>query len=217
MLEIDNSGNFISHDESDTEFNEKAQQVLKEKHSDVMLFLKMAKDCWGLEPIHDFETGIKSILNGMPIITFSVMALLFGIFCLIISALIWILRCRIPFNNQFSAEMDNVYGMAEFNFKRNIGDYEFYASCPQFFRNNGFLMVQKHRFSTDRISLIIYPNKKATQYFALVNPSEIPVRKASKFKMEYLQGKVFSSQELVSEHREEIEDLIVQANLFWQI
>lgn len=213
MFEIDEYGNYIPYDENDTEFNEKAQQILNEKHSEVTQFIKTAKDCWGLEAKHDFKMGIKSFANITSVI---LVLILVGGFCLITATFIWLLKYKIPFQ-KYAGEMDAVNGMAEFNFKRIVGDYEFYMSKPRFLRNDGFLMIQKHQFSADRISLIICPRKKEITYFVFINDSKCLLRKANKIKLEYIKGKVISGDKFVLENNEEIEDLIIQASLFWGI
>lgn len=216
MIEIDDLGNFIPNDKNDTEFNNKAQQILKENHSDVMQFLKIAKDCWGLEAKHDLVMGIKGLVNGQPFFTLITTAIFICFFCLIISVFIWLLKYKIPFQ-KYAGEMDAVNGIAEFDFKRIVGDYEFYMSSPRFLRNDGFLMIQKHQFSADRISLIIYPRKKETTYFVFINDSKCLVRKADKIKLEYIKGKVICGDKLVLENNEKIEDLIIQSSLFWGV
>lgn len=216
MIEIDDLGNFITNDENDTEFNEKAQQIIKEKHNDVMQFLKIAKDCWGLDAKHDLAMGIKGLVNGKPLFALITSAIFIGSFCLIISVFIWLLKYKIPFQ-KYAGEMDAVNGMAEFNFRRIVGDYEFYMSRPRFLRNDGFLMIQKHQFSAERISLIIYPRKKETTYYVFINNLKCLVRGANRIKLEYIKGKVISGDKLVLDNYEGIEDLIIQSSLFWGV
>lgn len=212
MIEIDDLGNFIPLDENDTEFNEKAQQILNDKHVEIIQFIKTAKDCWGLEAKHDLEIGLKGMASDISVVAVIVIACAL---CLITAVLIWLLKCKLPFQSKFAAEMDAVYGTKEFGFKRTAGDYEFYLSNPQLFKNNGFLMAQKHKFSVDRISLVIYPDEKGAKYFVLIGDTADSVRKAEKIKLEYVNKKVICSNLVVREHSEEIEDLIIQSSLFW--
>lgn len=214
MIEIDSSGNFIPYEGNNAEFNEEAQQILKDKNTEITEFMKVAKDTWGLEAKHDLAMGIKGLVNGQPIFTLVAAAFLIAAFCLILSVFIWLLKCKLPFQSKFGAEMDAVYG-AEYGFKRTVGEYEFFMSAPQFLRNNGFLMIQKKQFAVDRISLVIYPYEKETAYFALINGSEGNVRKADKIKVEYIGGKVLCNDVLIREKSEETEDLIIQSSLFW--
>lgn len=218
LIETDAFGNFMPNDENDTEFNEKAQQILSEKHNEITQLFTKAKECWVLEPKHDFATGIKAIVNGQPVFLSIAIAAFLGFFCLMISVFIWLLKYKIPFQHKFADEMNAVYGMAEFNFKRIVGDYEFYMSRPRFLRNDGFLMLQKRLVSPDRLSLIICPRKKETACFvAFLNDSKCLVRKTDKIKVEYKNGNICSTDPLVLARIAEIEDLLVQANLFWGI
>lgn len=217
MIEIDEYCTLIPYNDGDTEFNQKAQKILNEKKSEIIQFINTAKNCWGLEPRHDFETGIKGWINGRWFSAAIELIFIATVLCLVVSSLIWLLKYRIPFKNKFSNELNTAYGMRDFNAKRTDGDYEFYVSYPQVLRDDGFLMIQKHQFSIDKISLVICPRKKKTQYFILINSFNNSIRKTDKIEIEYLNKIVVSDNKLVFEHHEEIEDLIIQANLFWQI
>ncbi len=214
MMEIDALGNFIPFDENDTEFNEKAQKILNDKQGEITQLIQKAKDCWGLDAKHDLKIGLKGMASDISVVAVIVIA---SALCLITAVLIWLLKCKIPFQSKFGAEMDAVYGTKEFGFKRTAGDYEFYLSNPQLFKNNGFLMAQKHKFSADRISLVIYPDEKGAKYFVLIGDTADSVRKSEKIKLEYVNKKVLCSNPVVIEHSEEIEDLIIQSGLFWGV
>lgn len=218
LIETDAFGNFMPYDTNDTEFNAKAQLILNEKHAEITQLFTKAKECWVLEPKHDFATGIKAIVNGQPFFLSITIAAFLGFFCFMISVFIWLLKYKIPFQHQFADEMNAVYGMAEFNFKRIVGDYVYTMSAPRLFRNDGFLMLQKRLASPDRLSLIICPRKKETACFvAFLNDSKCLVRKANKYALEYKNGNICSTDPLVLARIAEIEDLLVQANLFWGI
>lgn len=218
-IEIDDLGNFIPRNEDEMEC-ERAQKHLKENHSDVMQFLKLAKDCWGLEAKHDLKMGIKGLVNGQPLFALFAVAFIIGLFCLIISVFIWLLKYKFPFENKFTSEMnDTFYGKAEYRFKRTIGEYEFFASEPQLLRNNPFLAVKKLPYKEERLTLVIFLNnkKEKMKYYALLTDSQTVIRKAEKVEFEYICGKALSTNQFIIDHNEEIADLAAQANLFWPI
>ncbi len=217
MFEITEHGDFIPYDENYSEINEKAQQALKEKNAEIMEFMKIAKDTWGLEAKHDLKAGLKSLFTANPVITiFSLLPLILP--SLVIVWLIWKLKVKIPFQ-QLNCELDNSYGSKELNYKRVVENYEFSASNPQIFRNNGFLAVQKLPYEEERLTLVIFPDKKKekTKYYALLAGPKTVIRKAEKVEFEYACGKALSSDQFIIDHNEELADLAVQANLFWPI
>lgn len=220
MMEIDALGNFIPFDENDTEFNEKAQKILNDKQGEITQLIQKAKDCWGLDAKHDLKMGIKGLVNGQPLFALFAVAFIIGLFCLIISVFIWLLKYKFPFENKFTSEMnDTFYGKAEYRFKRTIGEYEFFASEPQLLRNNPFLAVKKLPYKEERLTLVIFLNnkKEKMKYYALLTDSQTVIRKAEKVEFEYICGKALSTNQFIIDHNEEIADLAAQANLFWPI
>lgn len=217
MFEITEQGDFIPYDENDTEFNEKAQQILKDKNAEIMEFMKAAKDQWGLEAKHDLKAGLKSLFTANPVITiFSLLPLILP--SLVIVWLIWKLKVKIPFQ-KLNCELDVSYGSKEINYKRVVENYEFFASNPRILKNNGFLAVQKLPYEEERLTLVIFPDKKKekTKYYALLAGPKTVIRKAEKVEFEYACGKALSPNQFIIDHNEELADLAVQANLFWPI
>ncbi len=217
MFEITEQGDFIPYDENGTEFNEKARQISKDHKTEIMEFMKAAKDQWGLEAKHDLKAGLKRLFTMDPVITiFSLLPLILP--SLVIVWLIWKLKVKIPFQI-LNCELDNSYGSKEMNYKRVVENYEFSASNPQIFRNNGFLMVQKLPYEEECLTLVIFPNKEKekTKYYALSAGPKTVIRKAEKVEFEYACGKALSPNQFIIDHNEELADLAVQANLFWPI
>lgn len=218
MFEINEQGEFIPFDENDTEFNEKAQQILKDHKTEIMGFMKAAKDTWGLEAKHDVLMGIKAKFHDSYVGSFVELFLIFSTFILIISLFIWKLKVKIPFR-KLNCELDVSYGSKEMNYKRVVENYEFFASNPRLFKSNGFLAVQKLPYEEERLTLVIFPDKKKekTKYYALLAGPKTVIRKAEKVEFEYACGKALSSNQFIIDHNEELADLAVQANLFWPI
>lgn len=216
MIEIDEFGNYISLDSKDVDFNEKAHSILNEKNQEIMKFIKAAKNMWGLEAKHDLEIGTKALINGHPLVSLLQVACYIFSFLLVIYFFIWRLKHRLPFQI-FNNELNVQYGTSEISYRRIAGDYELCTSNPQIFRNNGFLMIQKHQYSLERIQLVIYPHKEKTKLFVIFNNSNNKIRKSKKIELDYVDDKVISEHKKVTEHSDEIENLIVQAKLFWPI
>lgn len=216
MFEIDEFGEFIPLDSKDVEFNEKAQSILNEKNGEIMNFIKAAKDMWGLEAKHDLEMGVKALIKGHPVASLLQVVCYVFVFLFIVCFFIWRLKYRLPFQI-FNNELNVQYGTSEISYRRIVGDYELCTSNPQFFRNNGFLMIQKQQFSVERIRLVIYPQKDKILFFIVLNDLNDKIRKSEKIELEYIGGKVLSRHKLVTEYSDEVENLIVQAKLFWPI
>lgn len=146
----------------------------------------------------------------------------FGIiFCLVfIISFIWKVKYKKLFE-MYGSNMEPTHGIDFYSYKKIIReqtiDYALYVSNPKYLRNNGFLLIRRNEFQKEKISLMIIPCKDQLKYYILRGEINESPRKTPKIEISYANGVVISTDSFIYERKEEIKDLIIHAQSFWQL
>lgn len=146
----------------------------------------------------------------------------FGIFfCFVfIISFIWKLKYKTPFE-MYGSNMEPIHGIEFYSYKKIIReqtiDYALYVSNPKYLRNNGFLLIRRNEFQKEKISLMIVPCKEQLKYYILRGEINESPKNMPKIEISYANGVVISTDSFIYERKEEIKDLIIHAQNFWQL
>lgn len=137
QIYIDENVNYLPSDPNNTEYNEKAEKLVKENYDAIKNQMDAAKELWGLNGLGDILTGLKVFINDISIKHilkfFTAAAALFAIM-----NLFWLFITSLLFR-RFAKKLIKVKENKTLVYQKAVNGYLYEAGRPKYLRY-GFLL-----------------------------------------------------------------------------